>query len=103
MEARPSVDPELLAAFRRAVREKIRRDIAEERRRAEALREQIVPRVARTIAEARARGLCERVRLFGSFAWGLPGDRSDLDLLVEGAHVEEVASLVMEACGRMVH
>ena len=50
----------------------------------------------------RGAGHCGRVWLFGSFAWGRPGERSDIDLLVEGDD-GEVAWEVSRACHREVH
>src|SRR2546423_105217 len=96
-----TLDPELLAAFRRTVRAKIARDLEREAAQAERLRQEVVPRVAEAGSGARARGLCDRAWLFGSFAWGAPGERSDVDLLVDG-DADGVAALVDRACGRMV-
>ena len=102
MASLPNIDPTLLAAFRATVRAKIERDIEREKAEAEALRGKVVPQVEEAIARARAQGLCRGAWLFGSFAWGQPGDRSDVDLLIDG-DVDETASLVERACGRMLH
>ena len=99
------LDPELLAAFGRAIRAKIRKDLADEARRATALREQVVPAVRQAVEAARTAGLCRRTWLFGSFAgglWGQPGAHSDIDLLVEGDE-DAVAALVARAARREVH
>jgi len=96
-------DPALLAAFRQAVRARIRRDLQEEEAGAEALRARVVPRVEQAVVAAREAGLCRHAWLFGSFAWGRPGGRSDVDLLVEEGSPDEVAARVGLACGRMVH
>lgn len=92
----------LLTAFREAVRAKIRRDLRDEAARAEALRRAVLPVLRREVETARTQGLCRRVWLFGSFAWGRPSDRSDLDLLVEGDE-DEIAWRVSRACRREVH
>ena len=92
----------LLAAFRRAVRAEIRRKLEAERAESETLRARVVPLVQQAVASARAAGSCGRVWIFGSFAWGQPGARSDLDLLVEGDG-SEVAYRVGRACGLEVH
>ncbi len=94
--------PELFATFRRAVLSKIRRDLVEERAAADSLRERIVPLVAEAVQSVRDEGRCGRAWLFGSFAWGNPHERSDIDLLVEGDD-SEVAYRVGRACGRDVH
>jgi predicted nucleotidyltransferase len=98
-------DAELLAAFAKAVRAKIRSDLSDEALRATALREQVVPLVRWALEEARAAGHCRGAWLFGSFAggpWGQPGAYSDIDLLVEGDE-EAVAALVARAARREVH
>ena len=100
----PAIDPVLLTGFREAVRAKIRRDLEQEEATARTLREQVLPGVRQAIASARASGLCTRVWLFGSFAWGRPSDRSDVDLLVEGcADPDRLGGLVALRCGRDVH
>lgn len=80
------------------------RQLAREAEASRALVAEVVPKVARAVSEARAHGLCQRVWLFGSFAWGEPGERSDVDLLVEGASEPfRLASLVSVACDRDAH
>jgi predicted nucleotidyltransferase len=90
--------------LRAAIRARFERDVATERARAEALRAEVVPAAASAVAAARVAGQCDRAWLFGSFAWGLPEERSDVDLLVEGCEEPfRLASVVGEACGRDVH
>lgn len=92
----------LLRAFRERVDAKIRADLAAEEQTAQALREQVLAAVRGAVEAARREGPCGRVWLFGSFAWGQPGERSDIDLLVEGDDTE-LARRVERACGRDVH
>jgi predicted nucleotidyltransferase len=97
-------DPDLVRAFGRAVRAHFEEELAKERGQAEVRRAAVVPRVHAAIERARADGLCGGAWLFGSYAWGEPGERSDIDLLVEDcADTFVVASLVGRACGRDVH
>jgi predicted nucleotidyltransferase len=97
-------DPDLLRAFGRAVRAHFEAEVANERTQAEARREAVLPVVRSAIDRARADGLCGDVWLFGSYAWGEPGERSDVDLLVDGcADPFVVASVVGRACGLDVH
>ena len=97
-------DPVQLRAFRAAIRTKIERDLERERDASVALRAQVLPAVKRGLAEARVEGLCARAWLFGSFAWGDPGARSDVDLIVEGcADPFLLAAVVGRACERDVH
>jgi predicted nucleotidyltransferase len=97
-------DPDLLRAFGRAVRAHFEDEVANERKQAEARREAVLPVVRSAIGRARAEGLCGDVWLFGSYAWGEPGERSDIDLLVDGcADQFVVASVVGRACGLDVH
>jgi predicted nucleotidyltransferase len=97
-------DPELVRAFGRAVRAHFEEEVAREHEQAEARREAVLPQVRGAIARARAEGLCLGAWLFGSYAWGQPGERSDIDLLVDGCSDPfVVASLVGRACGRDVH
>ncbi len=77
-------DRELLRAFRRAVRSKIERDLEKERDAAAARRQRALPLVARALSEARASGRCAEAWLFGSYAWGQPGEHSDIDVLAAG-------------------
>lgn len=97
-------DPELLQVLRLAIQRHLTDEVAREREVAEARRAEIVPRVRQGIERARAEGACGRAWLFGSYAWGEPGDRSDVDVLVEGSRDSfAVASLVGRACGLDVH
>lgn len=97
-------DPDLLRAFGRAVRTHFENEVAEERKQAEARRDAVLPVVRSSIGRARAEGLCGDAWLFGSYAWGKPGERSDIDLLVDGCTDPfVVASVVGRACGLDVH
>jgi predicted nucleotidyltransferase len=97
-------DPDLVRAFGRAVRAHFEDEVAKEREQAAARRAAVLPDVRAGLARARAEGLCGKAWLFGSYAWGEPGERSDVDLLVEGcADPIMVASLVGRACGLDVH
>ena len=97
-------DPELLRAFGRAIRQNLEEQIAKEREAAAARRAIVVPLVREAVARARAEGLCEAVWLFGSYAWGEPGERSDVDIFVEGRRdTIAIASRVGRACGLDVH
>jgi len=97
-------DPDLVRAFGRAVRAHFEKELAKERGQAEARRAAVVPRVHAALERARADGLCGGAWLFGSYAWGEPGERSDVDLLVEDcADTFMVASLVGRGCERDVH
>jgi predicted nucleotidyltransferase len=94
-----SSDAELLKAFREAVVKKIRRDLADDDRRAESLRAAVLPKLRRVLAGARARAECRRAWLFGSYAWGKPNERSDVDVMVEGcAEPFRLAAEVAKAC-----
>ncbi|HVZ73047.1 MAG TPA: nucleotidyltransferase domain-containing protein [Polyangia bacterium] len=58
------------------------------------------------IERARDQGLCGRAWLFGSYAWGEPGERSDVDILVEGEGSVDtiaIASVIGRACRLDVH
>jgi predicted nucleotidyltransferase len=102
--AAPAAHRELLDDFRRAVDAKIRTDLEREEALAASLRQEVVPAVRRGLREARRQGLCARAWLFGSYAWGKPSERSDVDLLVESSSDRMlVAAVVSEACGRDVH
>lgn len=100
----PTIDPELLRAFRNAVRRKIEQDIAREEEDAERRRAEVVPLVREAVAAARADGLCGAVWLIGSYAWGAPNERSDVDLLAEDCPDRiELAVRVGDAVGLDVH
>lgn len=90
--------------FRRRVIAGIEADLTREEEEAEALRGSVVPAVAERVAEARREGRCERAWLFGSFAWGEPTERSDVDLLVERcADPDALAAEVWRHVERAVH
>lgn len=97
------IDPELLAAFRKAVRANIQRALLEPRAEVEACRAEVLSQLAEVMASARKRGFCGRAWLFGSFAWGWPGVRSDIDLIIDGEGADEIASQVWQKCNRPVH
>jgi predicted nucleotidyltransferase len=83
---------------------KIEADLERERAEAEALRERVLPRLRAVIGRLRGDGRCGEVWLFGSFAWGAPTPRSDVDLLVAGAgDVFALAGEVTAGVGRDVH
>lgn len=97
-------DPDLVRAFARAVRAHFEQEIAQEHAQAEARRAAVLPTVRNAVGRAQAEGLCGDAWLFGSYAWGQPGERSDIDLLVDGcADPLVVASVVGRACGLDVH
>lgn len=97
-------DPDLVRAFARAVRAHFEQEVAKEREQAEARREAVLPCVRSALAQARSEGLCGDAWLFGSYAWGQPGERSDVDLLIDGCTDPFlVASVVGRACGLDVH
>lgn len=102
--AAPVFSAEELATFRRAIRAKIERDLAREQRDAQARRERVVPAVRRGVEQARSAGLLTRAWLFGSYAWGAPGERSDIDLLVaDGLDPEHIAAVVGRDIALDVH
>lgn len=92
----------LLRAFRAAIDRQIAADIATEAAAADALRREVLPRVRAAVDEVRRAGGCERVWLFGSFAWGDPTAESDIDVLVEG-DVDELGYQIGKATRREVH
>jgi predicted nucleotidyltransferase len=93
---------ELLRAFRLRVDEKILADLAAEERTAQTLRQEVLASLGRAVQRAREDGWRGRVWLFGSFAWGQPNERSDIDLLVEGDE-RTLARRVSELVRREVH
>jgi predicted nucleotidyltransferase len=93
---------QLLLALRERVDAKICADLAAEDQTAQALREQVLAAARGAVEEARSEGECGRVWLFGSFAWGKPSERSDVDLLVEEDD-DALARRVEQATGREVH
>ncbi len=99
-----SAERELYRAFRETVRAKLARDVADEQAAAQARRERVRAALESAVAEARRRGSCGKAWLFGSYAWGAPGERSDVDLLVDGCpDPESLASIVGRATGTDVH
>jgi predicted nucleotidyltransferase len=93
-----------LQDFHRAVRRHFEAQIADERRASESRKATVIPKVLEAVANTRAQGLCERAWLFGSYAWGEPGQRSDVDIFVEGrGDTIAIASIVGRACGLDVH
>ena len=98
------MDRELLAAFRRRVLAGIEDDLAREAAEVEARRASVLPPVAAAIAAARAEGRCTRAWLFGSFAWGTPVERSDVDILVASCDdPDALAAEIWRAIDRPVH
>lgn len=98
------MDLALLSAFRRRVVAVIEEDLAREEAEAQLRRDTTLPEVSRAVTEARAAGQCRRAWLFGSFAWGLPGERSDVDLLVEGCpDPDAIGAALWRAIHRPVH
>jgi len=86
------------------VRENIAAELEREAVEAEALRRAVLPPVRQALEAARADGWCARAWLFGSFAWGAPTERSDVDLLVAScADPDRLAARLWRACGRPVH
>lgn len=90
-------------SFRQAVCAQIAADLAREARESEELRAAVVPMVRSAVAAARARGDCGRVILFGSFAWGAPGEASDIDLLIEDERDGRLSREVIASTSRLVH
>jgi hypothetical protein len=98
MSRRPSdLDPELLRAFRDAVRAKISRDLEAEDAAAAERKQRVRAAVERGLAQARDQGLLGAAWLFGSYAWGQPGERGDVDLLVEGCRGRGAAVSPLDA------
>ncbi len=96
--------PELLAAFHDTVRRRIEADLEQERAEAAAIRAEVMPDIRGAIEDARRRALCGRAWLFGSFAWGQPTDRSDIDVLAEDCTDGiPVAAVLTEHTGRLAH
>jgi predicted nucleotidyltransferase len=97
-------DPESWRQFRDAVRAHFAREIEREARESSARRAAVKARLDEGLRRARAEGLLGRAWLFGSYAWGEPGERSDVDLLVEGcADPMLVATVVGGATRTDVH
>ena len=90
--------------MRRAALETAARQIAEEHATGERARSAVVARLRAIVVALREKGLVERVWLFGSYAWGLPQEGSDVDVLVEGcADSFALAAEIGAAVGRDVH
>lgn len=66
---------DLVRAFGRAVRAHFEDEVAREREQASTRRAEVLPKVRAGLARARAEGLCGNAWLFGSYAWGEPGER----------------------------
>jgi predicted nucleotidyltransferase len=97
------MDP-LAAEMRRRVLAGIKADLERERAESERLRANVLPVVTALVSAARARGAFGRAWLFGSFAWGQPGSRSDVDLLVDDcAEPDRLAAEIWRALERPVH
>lgn len=97
-------DAELLQAFRETVKAQIARTLEQEHARSQERRSRVVPQAREAITEARHAGGCGRAWLFGSYAWGDPGTRSDVDLLVEGCDdPDRLAAAVARRTGTEVH
>jgi predicted nucleotidyltransferase len=100
----PSESQQLLLAFRARVRSKIEQDLERETAEAERLRAELLSTVRQSVQRARSEGLRGPIWLFGSLAWGTPGARSDIDLLVENPDDEAVlAAALAEHCTRPIH
>jgi predicted nucleotidyltransferase len=98
------MDTSAWAPFRRRVLEVIEEDLAREEREAEAQRAVVHSRTADVIERARAEGRCGGAWLFGSFAWGMPGARSDVDVLVERCEdPDALAADIWRATERPAH
>jgi predicted nucleotidyltransferase len=90
------------ATFRRRVVAGIEADLAREAEQAESLRAAVLPLVSDSVAAARRQGRCGKAWLFGSFAWGRPTERSDIDLLVADCQDPERLSSNAERLQRAV-
>lgn len=77
------VFPPTWADFRAAVRANIERQLARETAESDARRIDVVTWLRSELVDARSDGEVGQAWLFGSFAWGQPGERSDVDVLVE--------------------
>lgn len=94
----------LIADFRRAVRAKIARDLVEERALAEARVAEVLPALRAAVGALRTEGRLREAWLFGSYAWGRPIERSDVDLLVATDESPfAIAAALGQRVGRMVH
>lgn len=90
--------------MQRAARAEAERQIAEERRAAEGLRATLMPRLRAAVERLRDDGVVRRLWVFGSYAWGLPTESSDLDVLIESDRdALDVASALALQLGLQVH
>lgn len=100
----PSPSSALLHAFAALVRANIARSLERENAASVELRARVIPAVAAGVERVRREELIGDAWLFGSFAWGRPGERSDVDVLVEQCRdPDRVASILAELCARDVH
>jgi len=98
------MDPALRAAFRSRVLAGIEADLAREDREEAARRSEVLPALTAVLERTRADQRCGRAWLFGSFAWGHPGERSDIDVLVERcADPDTLAVEIWRATDRPAH
>lgn len=94
----------MLAAFRQRVQAGIRQQLAREAADSEARRAEVIPLVSAALTRARSEGKCQRAWLFGSFAWGSPQERSDVDVLVESCpDPDSLAGEIWRVADRPVH
>jgi predicted nucleotidyltransferase len=78
--------------------------LAQEQAHSAHLRSRVVPLVQQALVDARGAALCGRVWLFGSYAWGEPTERSDVDLLAEDCpDPDRLAAVVARRTGTDVH
>lgn len=83
---------------------KIEADLEREHAEAGELRGRVLPPLRSAIGRLRGEGRCGEVWLFGSYAWGAPTPRSDVDLLVRGGgDVFALAGELGAVVGRDVH
>jgi predicted nucleotidyltransferase len=98
------IDPALLLAMRGRVRAKIAADLEREASEAEELRGRALRALVPALAQARAQQLCGEVWLIGSYAWGAPHEKSDVDLVAEGCRDPDLlAAVVGQRLGVEVH
>lgn len=90
--------------FVASVHAKLRADLEREHRDGEQRKAAVLPLVRGTIEQERARSELGRAWLFGSYAWGSPTERSDVDVLVERCDDPmELAAIVGLAIDLEVH
>jgi predicted nucleotidyltransferase len=95
MAGMAGLDEAALRAFRTAVRANLARELERERHEVEARRSRVRAALAVGLGQARDEGLLGRAWLFGSYAWGDPGVRSDVDLLVDGCDDPTMVAVVV--------